>query len=295
MILTRMVIEYRRKGSFHHRLLNQKSVPREDLWFIACEAESWFPPGSNAYIYQRKTVVLAEIVYTHWLGAIWKKGLKKEYNVLPICPWDFDTLPWTGCCRFSPLTFPLPGRTNNLPKSERIKLARAEKIQKLKDMDPKKKRKMYLERRLKGNRVWQNFVALRWKKNARLRRERHQPNPKPTTRKCAFCRSNDHTIDKCDAPGKDEFCRTKWKGRFYHRRQQKEAEERKAKGADTTRRTTRSLPRCSICRKEGHNVRTCEDPAAEEFCYESTCSKCLQPGHRVQTCPLNAGRFNPSP
>lgn len=175
------------------------------------------PHGSDAYIYQRKTVVLAEIIYTHWLGGIWKKGTKKEYNLLPICPWDFDTLPWTGCCRFSPLTFLLPGRTNNL--GERMKLARERKIQKLKNMDPVKKRKMCQERRLKGNRAWQNFVALRWKKKM------HAFDESGSSQPWSVQHENVHSaramaIPSIDvnAPGKDEFCRSKWKGRFYHRR-----------------------------------------------------------------------------
>lgn len=44
---------------------------------LACEAKSWFPPDSDAYIRGRKTAVLAETVYTHWLRAVGKKDSEK--------------------------------------------------------------------------------------------------------------------------------------------------------------------------------------------------------------------------
>lgn len=84
---------------------------------VVCVAPFEF--GANL-MYHRKTVVLAEAIYTHWLYAIWKKGLESEYDFLPVCPWRPERLPYIGCCRFSPLTFPIPGNSiTGLSKDER--------------------------------------------------------------------------------------------------------------------------------------------------------------------------------
>lgn len=124
------------------------------------------------------------------------------------------------------------------------------------------------------------WVAIkRWKENNRLRqlRKKLENNVKMrAARKCLFCRAAAHDIRTCDAPGKEVFMKTKWKGRCPRKE--------RPKGQKSEKKETR-IPGCAVCGDPGHNVRTCTDPAAEEWRYDIRCSNCWETGHSALTCP----------
>ena len=106
---------------------------------LLCVANHCPLAGTAEYFERRKTVVFAEAIYTHWLFGIWKKGLTTEYSILPICPWNQSQLSWTGCCRFSQFTFPLPGGLSNLSLRERQMNFRRRQILKYAALSPQEK------------------------------------------------------------------------------------------------------------------------------------------------------------
>lgn len=244
-----------------------------------CVASSWIVSGSDEYFYQRKTVVFAEAIYTHWLCTIWKKGLGNEYAILPICPWGPESLPWSGCCRFSPFTFPLPGPVNNLSAEERYKTRKESVKRKMKALTPEQRRQQRQNREEREGPLFSKVVRKRWKKREKARKQQVYGVKSLTARRCAFCRSGDHTITDCKASGKEAFLKNSWNGRFYHRR--------KAVSKKTSKKTflVRMPVRCSICRKEGHNVQTCPDPTAGQFRNLRRCSNCWGTGHTARICP----------
>lgn len=276
--------------------MNDEKHPRVGTFVTICVAGKLYTPQTDSFVYNRKTFVLAEAIYTHWLGAIWCKG-SRQYNVLPICPWDRDCLSWTGCARFSPFTFPLPGANlSTIPRWQRLMACHERTRRAEQSKTPEERQKKRLERQRRQEKAFGYFVIKRWKKNQTERmRRKHQAHferevsKRPNIRKCAFCRSEYHLIHECKAPGVGNFKKTKWKGRYYHLR--------KAKDTKPTGRTFRGLPRCSICRQQGHNVRTCPDPAAKEFCYENRCSNCWETGHHANACrndPKDTSQLIPS-
>ena len=235
-------------------------------------------------MYQREVFVFAETIYTHWLSAIWKKGAGSEYEILPICPWDLDALPYLGACRFSPLTFPVPGKTTTGMSKEQRKEAQKAKNTNRRRRQTEAKSAAKIQRQ--KNSAFSSFVRRRWRWNCRIRRQRKLSGEEArteVTRKCGFCRAEDHSISTCVHPGRTEFMKTKWKGRYYHMRKKRGAKRKERKGRITTRIAPR-ITRCAVCGDTRHNVRTCPDPSAREWRHETRCSGCWETGHSIITC-----------
>lgn len=263
---------YRRNGSFHHRLLNQESTPRRAGYAIACEAESWYKAGTSAYFEQRKTMVLAEAIYTHWLYLIWKKDKQIQYSILPNCPWDIGSLPYSGCCRFSPLTGPLPGGVRSLTKEERRVANKLSSKARQQALTPQQRAAERRRRLKREGIVFAKIPTHRW------RARQCQMNSSKKARKsprCSLCRSPNHRINKCNLPTKALFQETKWRGRLYLNRT---ASARPIRGRKIWK------PRCTVCKQEGHNIRTCPLPEAAQHHYPRRCSNCWESGHVSTTC-----------
>ncbi|KAJ6004855.1 hypothetical protein N7540_012654 [Penicillium herquei] len=280
------------KGSFHHRLLNQASVRRYARYMFACVAKSWAPAGTDQYYHLRKTVVLAEAIYTHWLFGIWAKDLETQYSILPICPWDSSCLSWEGCCRFSPFTFPLPGKFSNLTLAERRLNTRERQKLKYASLSPQE-RKELRERIYKREGSDFHLVPIKGSyKRVKKQLQKSNVERSRARQTCAFCGSEKHLITGCEAPGKADFMKNAWKGRYYHLAKEKDLEKSPEKPKpvmDIVR--ARPAPRCSVCKEEGHNIRTCPNPEAAEFHYARRCSTCRGTSHNCLKCPLN----NPGP
>lgn len=175
------------------------------------------PFESSDIMYQRKTVVLAEAIYTHWLHAIWKKGLTSEYDFLPVCPWRPEELSYTGCCCFSSLTFSLPGRTVTGMSEEQRRVKRnADAVDRRRCRTAMGKERDRIRRRKRYG--FSSIALKRWRADQRIRNQRRQNEYKATPiRNCAFCQAGDHWIsNNCPQPGRTGFMKTKWKGCYCH-------------------------------------------------------------------------------
>jgi hypothetical protein len=114
--LKRRIADHTRERKTKHEPRLQHDIRTKTLKdsFVTLMVVRMNHPDAEAVLEVRRTVILAEAILTVWLGAL----ESPPHDLRSACPWDLETLQWTGWSSHNPLKddVVLPGK-HNIPKS----------------------------------------------------------------------------------------------------------------------------------------------------------------------------------